>query len=473
MEIIKCSHPVIIRHPLLWQFIANGFDVLQCSNGNMYKFTSADKSKFYENGKVTHGLLNILTGYMLNDISYSPTLSPIVKEKPANWDEIKHLYHPVYRISAEEALNYCVFNQFTGETRPVYLVVGCGHCPLCVSSKKRRLSTRLELESLRHDNPPMFVRLSFDNAHYPTDVTDLQQHTRPIQLFHKRLRKYMKNAEMNTDFKYFVTSEYGSKTGRLHYHALYYGLHNCNYVPILNTWEDKQQLPKIYRFTDIIRKCWKNGFVEVEVARDAAAAYALKYMQKDYTHKTKQLKSIYMGKPEIDKRKDFLRAHPDVTNFTITTKDGTTKTIPMYGFMCDMVYPSVSKQVPKETRDMFLRCANFCNNVIHDTYFGVADRQEAQLFIDKFSNELKLFGYENIKTTLDYRNYGFFDFYKDLEEIYNLDIDFEQVYYLDSLRQIRNNRVLMQNISQYDIPHELSKINIQIYKLINKETDGE
>ncbi len=230
-SIIKCKYPRIIRHPLAWQFVLNGFDVVLYPNGQKWKFTNSDKERFALDQQIKHKALDIYLCHKLKDPKASPTLPITYRQKPSNWDEIKHLYFPLYKIDEDTAVKYSLLNDNTGEVKPLFLVVSCSQCNLCVSTKKQKLSTRLILESQNHSNPPMFVRLSFDQQHYPTNDHDLQEHTRPIQLFHKRLRKYMAKAGMNTDFKYFVTSEYGSKRGRLHYHCLYYGLHNLNYVP--------------------------------------------------------------------------------------------------------------------------------------------------------------------------------------------------------------------------------------------------
>ena len=230
-KIIRCKYPRIIRHPNAWQFVLNGYDTVMYPNGKILTFSDSEKNFIALNQQIKRDDLNILSHYKLKDYRNPQNLSPIVDRKPLNWDEIKHLYYPIYKVDEETALKYTLLNQKTGEVKPLFLVVKCAQCELCVSSKKQSLSDRLILESLNYDNPPMFVRLSFDAKHYPQNDHDLAEHTRPIQLFHKRLRKYMATAGMNTDFKYFVTSEYGSKRGRLHYHALYYNLHNLNYVP--------------------------------------------------------------------------------------------------------------------------------------------------------------------------------------------------------------------------------------------------
>lgn len=476
-KIIRCKYPRIIRHPNAWQFVLNGFDYVLYPNGRKWKFTDADKQRFAENGKIEHPALNIYVCHRLKEPRKSPTLPLTYSRKPDNWHEIKHLYYPLYNISEEEALKYSLLNENTGEVKPLFLVVKCSQCELCVSAKKQSLSDRLLLESQNHDNPPMFVRLSFDAQHYPQNDHDLQEHTRPIQLFHKRLRKYFQKAGMNTDFKYFVTSEYGSKRGRLHYHALYYNLHNLNYVPIPNKHEDKNRLPMIYRFTDILRKTWQNGFVEVEVARDLSARYALKYMQKDYNNKTKQLKSIRLGKPVVDKNSEFLRENPDVTQFTILTKDGTYRDIPVYGFIANMVYPNVCKSVPKEMRDCFYRVSGFINYNLSDPNIYPLDKQILEIHKAQFNDYFKLFGYESlcptVKTFETSQGYSWSRYFEDIEVLRTANLDLCKIWKLNYLREKHNAFVLMHNFQNYDIPFEVAKLNVQITKQLNKERDEE
>lgn len=235
-NLIKCKHPRIIRHPKLADWLLDGFDTIVYPNG--YTKTIPEDKKYHALMEREWYVpeLNIILYYELEreyqkrEYGYL-NLSPIVEKSRDIPVEYKHLYNPVYSITQEEALQFSIMNKVTGETRELFLIVPCSHCVLCIDNKKNKLSSRFILESLEHDNSPMFVRLSFDQQHYPKNVDDLQEHTRPIQLFHKRLRRYMERAGMNTDFKYFVTSEYGGERGRLHYHALYFGLHNLNYVP--------------------------------------------------------------------------------------------------------------------------------------------------------------------------------------------------------------------------------------------------
>lgn len=253
---------------------------------------------------------------------------------------------------------------------------------------------------------------------------------------------------------------------------LFSTLHNLNYVPISNQWQDKNTLPVIYRFTDILRKTWQNGFVEVEVARDLSAKYALKYIQKDYNHKTKQLKSIRMGKTEIDKQADWLKSNPDVTKFTILTKDNQYIDIPVYGYIADMVYPSVNRSVPKELRDCFRRVSNFINLKLQDNPDYIF-KAELEYYKNKYEQEFRLFGVENICTSVGSDNYGYFRFDEDIDYIKTHIIDVEKIYELNYARELHNEFVLMHNFRTYDIPFEVSKLNVKISKLLNVEKDAE
>lgn len=230
----------------------------------------------------------------------------------------------------------------------------------------------------------------------------------------------------------------------------------------------------IYRFTDILRKTWQNGFVEVEIARDLSARYALKYMQKDYDNKTKQLKSIRLGKPVIDKNAEFLRENPDVTQFTILTKDGTYRDIPVYGFIANMVYPNVCKSVPKELRDTFLRVSSFINSELQEEN-PLVERDLLLMHKEKYNEYFKLFGYENIETPLITKqiNYSFIRYFEDIYELESANLDLCKIWELNYLREKHNAFVLMHNFKNYDIPFEVAKLNVQISKQLNKERDGE
>lgn len=123
-----------------------------------------------------------------------------------------------------------------------YIEVPCGKCAACLQRKSRDWSTRMQLELPYYktsneptENEVWFVTLTYNDKNLPvreytvTDdgIIDSYQDKTAIQKFIKRVRK--KAMEQHSDdpdfkFKYYCTAELGSRTKRLHYHLILFGI---------------------------------------------------------------------------------------------------------------------------------------------------------------------------------------------------------------------------------------------------------
>lgn len=132
--------------------------------------------------------------------------------------------------------------------------VPCGKCLACLSSKRNDWSFRLEQEFKYSRNGAVFVTLTYDQKHLPSD---LSVNKRDVQLFLKRLRKrYDAN-----QIRYYIVGEYGSKYGRPHYHALLFG---ADSEKVRKSWVDSRAAPI--------------GIVHVGKVTSASVAYVTKYI---------------------------------------------------------------------------------------------------------------------------------------------------------------------------------------------------
>lgn len=92
----------------------------------------------------------------------------------------------------------------------VMTLVSCGKCIPCLSNKRADWIFRLDQEH-KVSSSAMFVTLTYHPKFLPDGL--VKSH---LQKFLKRLRK----RDPNNRIRYFAVGEYGSKTGRPHYHIL-------------------------------------------------------------------------------------------------------------------------------------------------------------------------------------------------------------------------------------------------------------
>lgn len=156
-------------------------------------------------------------------------------------------------------------NQLTiipkGHSRPI--VVPCGKCIPCLQTKRMQWSFRIEQE-MKVSRTAYFVTLTYDNWHLKK--AEYQLNKRDLQLYLKRLRKKAHHIRI----RYYAVGEYGSKSGRAHYHLI---LFNADEEIIRNSWVN----PKTKK---------PMGIVHVGQVTQASINYVLKYIvqpeQKDW-----------------------------------------------------------------------------------------------------------------------------------------------------------------------------------------------
>lgn len=150
--------------------------------------------------------------------------------------------------------------------RNKYYFVPCGKCMQCMSSKKQWLETACNYEYNKY-GCGAFVTLTYDNNYiqklYNKNTDTFELNYEDFQKFMKRLRTNLyRKYGVRPDFKYLVTSELGGKTGRPHYHCLFFGLDfRNNELDIYNAWE--------------------NGLIQCLPIKAGGFNYVLKYMDKD------------------------------------------------------------------------------------------------------------------------------------------------------------------------------------------------
>ena len=111
----------------------------------------------------------------------------------------------------------------TVKGRQIY--VPCGHCAWCLKRIRDEWFVRLKYEGSKALFRS-FCTFTYRDEDLPFEINEETGELVPsvsirdVQLFHKRCRK-------DLNFRFMLCSEYGPKTGRPHYHAVYF--HNTPY----------------------------------------------------------------------------------------------------------------------------------------------------------------------------------------------------------------------------------------------------
>lgn len=151
--------------------------------------------------------------------------------------------------------------------------VPCGRCNYCLQNRRKEWSFRLQKELRQHESAyfltltyhdlavPMQTVEHVDDYHGKIEISVPVLRKEDFQKFMKRLRK--RHAKYTSDrVKYYAVGEYGSNTGRPHYHAVVFGL-----------------APKVISHIGTI---WVNGFVHVGSVNNDSIDYVTKYVINKY-----------------------------------------------------------------------------------------------------------------------------------------------------------------------------------------------
>ena len=108
------------------------------------------------------------------------------------------------------------------------IMVPCGKCLACKRARAREWTARIVHEASFYE-ASSFVTLTYDDEHLPADMDRCK---RDAVLFIKRLRKDIEPRRI----KYFLVSEYGGRFGRIHLHAMIFGIHPKEKNVIAGAW---------------------------------------------------------------------------------------------------------------------------------------------------------------------------------------------------------------------------------------------
>lgn len=166
------------------------------------------------------------------------------------------------------------------------VLVPCGKCVGCAVDISRDWSYRLLMEKEISKNA-WFLTLTYDEQHLPKNH---QLEKEVLNDFIKKLRNYYYDFGLD-NIRYYACGEYGSKSGRPHYHMIVY---NLPLTPLefkefgvkapKEAWKYKtvgSSIDKspLYQF-DLLNNIWKNGYVVVGNVTIESCGYVARYVNK-------------------------------------------------------------------------------------------------------------------------------------------------------------------------------------------------
>lgn len=311
----------------------------------------------------------------------------ILRGKTMYYSSVRHPYDFCYSpfsvrkngITLEDCDNSFVIDKYSGELYPIYLVVPCGKCALCKTSKINSFVHRCKLESQCYDYYPYFVTLTYDEEHCPYDGVRV----RDAQLFLKRFRRNLERAGYDNHIRYVLVGEYGKNTKRPHYHAIIWNLHATSSLSALD-------------IHNILESSWSNGFIMsrlVDMKNDKAFYYTAKYLKKDCEvpigcNDTFMLSSRGhggIGSRFIDKHSDELRRTLNFKFKFLNKFTGRVEPLVFCRYILDRVFPSFCRSVPSEFRKACVDLILWSHSVVKGMFKPLDDT--IKRVYDKFKDE--------------------------------------------------------------------------------------
>lgn len=175
-----------------------------------------------------------------------------------------------------------------------FIEIPCGQCVECRLQYSKMWAQRIMLESLDHDNT-WFITLTYNDDHLPENFSGNPEFQNLYSLYPRDMTLFLKNLRScsGQKFRYYYCGEYGSKSGRPHYHLILFGF----------VFDDLQ----IYKRTEYgdlyisprFEEIWGKGFCTVARCTYETAAYTARYVMKKAKGNDRDLMIKYGLFPEF------------------------------------------------------------------------------------------------------------------------------------------------------------------------------
>lgn len=154
--------------------------------------------------------------------------------------------------------------------------VPCGKCVECLKTKQNDYMVRI-VEEMQQAGKSCFVTLTYSNDTVPYIEREGKRFNvvwkDDIKDWIKRFRTNYERKTGKKGIRYFLCSEYGPKTHRPHYHAIFFGLSKCDMQLALDDWTS--------RFGFVLAKDVDYLNTDISVVARYVAKYAVKGIFED------------------------------------------------------------------------------------------------------------------------------------------------------------------------------------------------
>lgn len=202
----------------------------------------------------------------------------------------------------------------TGGLRRV--AVPCGKCMACLKDYQNAWSIRIQ-EEFRRFGYGYFFTLTYNNDNVPVVVDAdsgrlYQSVFKPhVQDWLKRFRTRLLRANGKAkEIKYFVTSEYGPRTLRPHYHGVIFGVGDIDFRLLLNDWTSRYG----YATYKLIPARCCGGASRYVAKYCSKGFFKNPYEEQKIVRPTFHLVSKGFGLSYVDRMKEYHLADGDVLN---------------------------------------------------------------------------------------------------------------------------------------------------------------
>lgn len=148
--------------------------------------------------------------------------------------------------------------------------IPCGRCIGCKMEKAKQWALRCDKEAQLHEQN-CFLTLTFANQHLPVDYS---VHPRHMQLFFKKLRKFIYPRKV----RFYLGAEYGDENLRPHYHVILF-----NYDFNDKIFYERTPRGDILYTSRNLSKLWPYGLATLGAVTFESAGYTARYSTKKIT----------------------------------------------------------------------------------------------------------------------------------------------------------------------------------------------